>query len=186
MGYRPLLVAKVTSPRITRIGLAQHSLGSFSTSVAHFNNEQLGKPTTNTSNTNVIDANTEAAPTTTDAKQPTSRIGKFIQQSKDLIKFYKDGLKQLWANNKEAKALQLKVANEGYELSRSEFQLIHQSKKDMVKLIPFGFVFMILPESVSNSVKPVLTLSNSKLRFLCLLCMFLEWSLELVSRTAKL
>ncbi|KAL9547297.1 hypothetical protein MBANPS3_006227 [Mucor bainieri] len=147
MGYRPLLVATVAKPRISRIGLAQSSLRPFSTSMIRFNNEQIGKPITNTTNTTVVEANTEtAAPPA--AKQPTSRIGKFIQQSKDLIKFYKDGLKQLWANNKEAKALQLKVANEGYELSRSEFQMIHQSKKDMLKLIPFGFVFMILPESI--------------------------------------
>ncbi|KAI9468983.1 MAG: LETM1-like protein-domain-containing protein [Benjaminiella poitrasii] len=51
-------------------------------------------------------------------------------------------------NNKTAKALLQRVATEGYELDRSEFQLIHQSKKDMVKLIPFGFIFMILPESI--------------------------------------
>jgi hypothetical protein len=147
-GYRPLLISTVAKPKSSRIGLAQPSLRPFSTSMIRFNNEQIGKPSTNTNNNNVIKANTEAAATST-TTQPTSRIGKFIQQSKDLIKFYKDGLKQLWANNKEAKALQLKVANEGYELSRSEFQLIYQSKKDMLKLIPFGFVFMILPESVS-------------------------------------
>lgn len=155
--YRPLVVATVAKPRISRIGLASSSLRPFSTSMIHFNNEQIGKPTTNTTNTTVIEANTETTASTTTSKQPTSRIGKFIQQSKDLIKFYKDGLKQLWANNKEAKALQLKVANEGYELSRSEFQMIHQSKKDMLKLIPFGFVFMILPESVGASVYRVLS-----------------------------
>lgn len=148
IGYRPLLISTIAKPKISRIGFAQPSLRPFSTSMIRFNNEQIGNPSTNTNNTNVIDANTEVAATST-TTQPTSRIGKFIQQSKDLIKFYKDGLKQLWANNKEAKALQLKVANEGYQLSRSEFQLIHQSKKDMLKLIPFGLVFMILPESVS-------------------------------------
>lgn len=81
-------------------------------------------------------------------KQPTSRISQFIQQSKELVVFYKNGIKLLWSNHKEAKALQLKVQQEDYELKRSEFQLIHRSKKDMIKLIPFGFVFCILPESV--------------------------------------
>ncbi|KAG1130082.1 hypothetical protein G6F42_004490 [Rhizopus arrhizus] len=85
---------------------------------------------------------------TTAVKQPTSRIGQFIQQSKELVVFYKNGIKLLWSNHKEAKALQLKVQQEDYELKRSEFQLIHRSKKDMIKLIPFGFVFCILPESI--------------------------------------
>lgn len=88
---------------------------------------------------------------TTAVKQPTSRIGQFIQQSKELVVFYKNGIKLLWSNHKEAKALQLKVQQEDYELKRSEFQLIHRSKKDMIKLIPFGFVFCILPESVKFS-----------------------------------
>ncbi|KAG1053185.1 hypothetical protein G6F43_004723 [Rhizopus delemar] len=85
---------------------------------------------------------------TTAVKQPTSRISQFIQQSKELVVFYKNGIKLLWSNHKEAKALQLKVQQEDYELKRSEFQLIHRSKKDMIKLIPFGFVFCILPESI--------------------------------------
>ena len=89
-------------------------------------------------------------PAVVEATPPTSRIGKFIQQSKDLVRFYKDGVKLLWNNNKQSKALQQKVQNEGYVLNRSEFQLIHQTKKDMMKLIPFGIVFMILPESVRD------------------------------------
>ncbi|CEP13694.1 hypothetical protein [Parasitella parasitica] len=145
--YQPLLVATVARPTVSRIGLAQIPLKSFSTSMIRFNNEQIGKPSTTVANTKAVEANAQVS-NDQSTKPPSSRIGKFIQQSKELIKFYKDGLKQLWANNKEAKALQLKVNNEGYELNRSEFQLIHQSKKDMLKLIPFGFVFMILPESI--------------------------------------
>lgn len=131
------------------MGVIQPNIRTFSSTWIKYNKEQLGsnKVTPTLDNKPV----TQETTTTTEevAKAgPTSRIGKLFQQSKDLIRFYKDGLKLLWANNKEAKALKLKVENEGYQLNRAEFQLIQQSKKDMLKLIPFGFVFMILPESV--------------------------------------
>jgi hypothetical protein len=144
--YRPLAVV---APSIRYVGIIQPAtMRTFSTTWIRYNNDNKVHNTAiqpqNTNNKEQEAAATQAvAPAT-----PISRIGKFIQQSKDLIKFYKDGLKLLWANNKQAKALQLKVKNEGYLLNRSEFQLVHRSKKDMLKLIPFGFVFAILPESV--------------------------------------
>lgn len=141
LGYRPLLSASTHSIRPSssiRYVVPTNSARAFSTSFIRFNQELNTKTTTTVAPVE----KTEEKPA------PTSRIGKFIQQSKDLVKFYKDGLKLLWNNNKQAKALLLKVKNEGYELNRSEFQLVHQSKKDMIKLIPFGFVFCILPESI--------------------------------------
>jgi hypothetical protein len=141
MGYRPLR----SSPSVKYAGLIQPSFRTFSSNMIHYNNGQLDK--TAVSNATTLPPKEEAT-----VAAPQSRIIQFIQKSKDLIRFYKDGLKLLWANNKEAKALLLKVQNEGYILNRSEFQLIHQSKKDMIKLIPFGFVFMILPESVCFSL----------------------------------
>jgi hypothetical protein len=140
MGYRTLRV----SPTVKCVGLIQPSFRTFSSNMIRYNHEQLGKNTVNDT------ATLPPKEQVTTAVTPQSRIGQFIQKSKDLIRFYKDGLKLLWSNNKEAKALLLKVQNEGYVLNRSEFQLINQSKKDMVKLIPFGFVFLILPESVKN------------------------------------
>ncbi|KAI9030882.1 LETM1-like protein-domain-containing protein [Phycomyces nitens] len=98
--------------------------------------------------TSPIKQQTPGTPTEPIANEPTSRIGKFIKFSKDLISFYKTGLKLLWANGKTAKALKQKVQNEGYNLNRAEFQLVRNSHKDMLKLIPFGIVFMILPESI--------------------------------------
>ncbi|KAI7868602.1 LETM1-like protein-domain-containing protein [Spinellus fusiger] len=81
-------------------------------------------------------------------KESGSRIVRFIKYSKDLVVFYKDGIKLLWGNRKTAKELKRKVQQEGYVLSRSEFQLIYRSEKDVLKLIPFGVVFCILPESI--------------------------------------
>ncbi|KAI8889143.1 hypothetical protein K501DRAFT_329482 [Backusella circina FSU 941] len=37
---------------------------------------------------------------------------------------------------------------QGYLLNGPEFQLVHQSKKDILKLILFGLMFLILPESL--------------------------------------
>ncbi|CEI88523.1 hypothetical protein RMCBS344292_02910 [Rhizopus microsporus] len=111
--------------------------------VRHFSYGYVRYNQLQTENKSLLNETNEAV-----ANQPTSRIGKLIQQSKELVKFYKDGIKLLWSNHKEAKALQLKVQNEGYELSRSEFQLIHRAQKDIIKLIPFGIIFCILPESI--------------------------------------
>ncbi|GAA5810287.1 hypothetical protein MFLAVUS_003707 [Mucor flavus] len=156
---RPLALAYRPLPCVRYMGVIQPNIRTFSSTWIKYNKEQLAstinkvtpiakeelKPlTTETTTEKVAEQVAEQVVT----KAPTSRIGKFIQQSKDLIRFYKDGLKLLWTNNKEAKALKLKVQNEGYELTRREFQLIHKSKKDMIKLIPFGCVFMILPESI--------------------------------------
>ncbi|KAH8553202.1 LETM1-like protein [Umbelopsis sp. PMI_123] len=62
--------------------------------------------------------------------------------------FYKDGIKLLWANHKTAQSLKDKVKREGHVLTRDEFQLVHLSEKDMIKLIPFAAIFLILAESI--------------------------------------
>lgn len=149
--FRPLTLAYRPLPTVRYVGVIQPNIRTFSSTWMKYN--QLKTQTNDApTNTTTTVGNKEELKTTAEQvvtkTGPTSRIGKFIQNSKDLIRFYKDGLKLLWSNKKEAKALQLKVQNEGYTLNRSEFQLIHQSKKDMLKLIPFGFVFMVLPESV--------------------------------------
>lgn len=145
LAYRPL-------PSVRYFGVIQPNIRTFSSTWIKYNNA-VNTPNNTPINTVATPINKEEIEAVTAQEVvakagPTSRIGKFIQNSKDLIRFYKDGLKLLWVNNKESKALQLKVKNEGYQLNRCEFQLIHQSKKDMLKLIPFGFVFMVLPESV--------------------------------------
>ncbi|CAO3608487.1 unnamed protein product [Cunninghamella blakesleeana] len=52
-----------------------------------------------------------------DKEQNTSTIMKYYNQVKELISFYKAGLKQLWENNKAVKELQLKVQQENYILT---------------------------------------------------------------------
>lgn len=61
--------------------------------------------------------------------KPRSRLVQLFQKSKALVVFYKDGLKQLWANHKQAKALKLRVQQEGHVLTRSEYQLVYIYKQ---------------------------------------------------------
>lgn len=71
-------------------------------------------------------SNGSSSPSTTEQIQekPKGRIAQLYEKSKALIGFYKDGLKLLWANQKEAKALKQKVEEQGYILNRAEFQLV--------------------------------------------------------------
>ena len=52
-----------------------------------------------------------------------SKIVELFQKSKALVVFYKNGLKELWANKKAAKALMQQV-EQGYQLTRSDYQLV--------------------------------------------------------------
>ncbi|KAI8335715.1 LETM1-like protein-domain-containing protein [Chlamydoabsidia padenii] len=117
--------------------IQQHSTFSSTTET------QLNKTTTTNTTSKEVDSGT-----VTKAQAPTSYIGKLYQQSKELVVFYKDGLKLLWSNNKASKALVKKVQQEDYVLNRTEYQLIHHNKINMQKLIPFSIIFMVLPESI--------------------------------------
>ena len=77
------------------------------------------------------------SPSTTENQQPQhqqeqqsevpakkqSKIVELFQKSKALVVFYKNGLKELWANKKAAKALMQQV-EQGYQLTRSDYQLV--------------------------------------------------------------
>ncbi|RUP44759.1 LETM1-like protein-domain-containing protein [Jimgerdemannia flammicorona] len=82
----------------------------------------------------------------TPGKQPFS-ITRLYQKSKELAVFYKNGVKLLWGNRKKAKELR-EAQRQGYKLNRKEFQLVHTTKKDMRKLIPFVVILAILPELI--------------------------------------
>lgn len=72
-------------------------------------------------------AEIKAADSLDNKEQNSSIIKKYYNQVKDLISFYKAGLKQLWENNKAVKELQTKIQQENYILTRSEFQKVSNS-----------------------------------------------------------
>ncbi|KAK9768021.1 hypothetical protein K7432_001658 [Basidiobolus ranarum] len=69
------------------------------------------------------------------------------ERMKELARFYKNGLKQVWINNEKTKLLKIKQS-QGYQLTRKEFQLVSKAPKDFRKLIPFGLLALVLPEVI--------------------------------------
>ncbi|KAJ1916230.1 hypothetical protein H4219_003898 [Mycoemilia scoparia] len=69
------------------------------------------------------------------------------QKIKAYMNFYKQGCKQLYQNQKESKAISKRIAD-GEKITRKEFQIVQQAKEDFWKMIPFGLLVVILPESI--------------------------------------
>ncbi|KAJ1674819.1 hypothetical protein EV182_002498 [Spiromyces aspiralis] len=78
---------------------------------------------------------------------------------KAYLTFYKEGCKQLYYNQKEAYAIRQRV-KDGEKISRKEFQLEHQAQRDFWKMIPFGLLVMILPESIPLFVAFIPTMAK--------------------------
>ncbi|KAI9466449.1 hypothetical protein BDB00DRAFT_338296 [Zychaea mexicana] len=70
------------------------------------------------------DNTTDSTNTANPPAKQQSRLGQLFEKSKALVVFYKNGLKELWANQKAAKALKQQVTEQGYQLTRSEYQLV--------------------------------------------------------------
>ncbi|KAK9712707.1 hypothetical protein K7432_006960 [Basidiobolus ranarum] len=64
-----------------------------------------------------------------------------------MLVFYKDGIKKIFTNKREAKLLKIKQDN-GQELTRGEFQLVSKAFSDSRKLIPFAVLLIFSPESI--------------------------------------
>ncbi|KAJ1955890.1 hypothetical protein EC988_001637 [Linderina pennispora] len=75
----------------------------------------------------------------------------FIQKVKGFVSFYKGGLKELLQNNKAAKAIAVKVRN-GEDLTRSELQIQRRTPGDKLRLVPFGFLVVIIPELIPLTI----------------------------------
>ncbi|ORX88707.1 LETM1-domain-containing protein [Basidiobolus meristosporus CBS 931.73] len=69
------------------------------------------------------------------------------EKMKELARFYKNGLKQVWVNNEKTKLLKIRQS-QGYQLTRKEFQLVSKAPRDFRKLIPFGMLALVLPEVI--------------------------------------
>ncbi|KXN67262.1 hypothetical protein CONCODRAFT_80231 [Conidiobolus coronatus NRRL 28638] len=82
------------------------------------------------------------------AQEPKrGKIMEFYHKAKELAIFYKNGMKQILVNRKEAKLI-LERKAKGEDISRREFRLINTAQSDFNKLIPFSILVFILPESI--------------------------------------
>ncbi|CAG8439250.1 11437_t:CDS:2 [Ambispora gerdemannii] len=72
----------------------------------------------------------------------------YFAKARELVTFYKNGLKQLWENQKVARQLKAKRDENLSSLTRHEFQLacIRTADSDRSKLIPFALVLITIPE----------------------------------------
>ncbi|KAF9435453.1 hypothetical protein BGZ76_006266 [Entomortierella beljakovae] len=82
---------------------------------------------------------------------PTGIVAKskdFIRKGKEIVIQCKDGVKLLWTNKTIVKNLKKVQKEEGHQLTRREFQLIQKTDIDLMRLIPFGLVFILATEYI--------------------------------------
>lgn len=108
-------------------------------------------PTSDSEKTRQL-ATTDAASNDVTSAKPnktlTERAKELWATAKYLFKFYFNGVKQIWANRTQVKAVQARVAGGGAPLSREESQLIRTHQADMRKLPLFLFILLILEEAL--------------------------------------
>ncbi|KAF9955133.1 hypothetical protein BGZ65_003591 [Modicella reniformis] len=71
-----------------------------------------------------------------------------VGSGKEIVIQCRDGVKQLWVNKRIVKGLKKAQKEEGYQLTRREFQLILKTDTDIKRLIPFGLVFFFATEYI--------------------------------------
>ncbi|KAF9382766.1 hypothetical protein CPB97_006938 [Podila verticillata] len=89
--------------------------------------------------------------TTPPPPPPTGVVGKakdFLRKGKEIVIQCKDGVKLLWVNKKIVKDLKKAQKENGHQLARREFQLIHKTDIDVKRMIPFGLVFLLATEYI--------------------------------------
>ncbi|CAG8470186.1 2843_t:CDS:2 [Paraglomus occultum] len=84
---------------------------------------------------------------TNDPSTDTKKKGYFAR-AKEMAIFYKNGIKQLFANYRLSAALVRKFRKEFSDLNRREIQLIRTTRRDMKRLLPFGLMLIIIPEAI--------------------------------------
>ncbi|KAF8927797.1 LETM1-like protein-domain-containing protein [Dissophora ornata] len=81
----------------------------------------------------------------------TGVVGKakdFFRKGKEIVVQCKDGVKMLWVNKRIVKELKRSQKEEGHQLTRREFQLIHKTDIDIKRMIPFGLIFVLATEYI--------------------------------------
>ncbi|KAF9157961.1 hypothetical protein DFQ26_008120 [Actinomortierella ambigua] len=94
-------------------------------------------------------ASSEDAKTLTAGQEkPQGKFQAMWNKGKAIVIQCKDGVKLLWVNRKIVKELKRQVKDEGYQLSRREYQLIRSTDIDVKRLIPFAAIFVLATEYI--------------------------------------
>ncbi|CAG8456907.1 1646_t:CDS:2 [Paraglomus brasilianum] len=76
----------------------------------------------------------------------------YFTRAKEMAIFYKNGIKQLFANYRLSAALTRKFRKEFSDLNRREIHLIRTTRRDMKRLLPFGLILFIIPEAIPFAI----------------------------------
>ncbi|KAF2263523.1 hypothetical protein CC78DRAFT_533951 [Lojkania enalia] len=79
-------------------------------------------------------------------KPGQNRFSYWFASGKAYLSFYKMGISRMRQTAKHAK--QLRAKQRENRLTRAEFQVVRRSRKDMMKIIPFGALLLLLGEWV--------------------------------------
>lgn len=98
----------------------------------------------------------EAAAIRSDPTLPGQTLTLF-QKLKGFASFYKSGLKELVANMRAAPEIQKRLAQKQQSsiadlVSRHEWQIAQRTPKDKLRLIPFGFLVVCIPELIPLTI----------------------------------
>ena len=90
---------------------------------------------------------------------PVSERGKYLYRlGRSYLSFYKSGLQNVWSNYKEYRSIKQRLGGrsitdvakygfpDGQQISRRDYQMYLRAKHDIMKLVPFGLIFLICGE----------------------------------------
>ncbi|KAJ2031984.1 hypothetical protein IWW57_000440 [Coemansia sp. S610] len=101
--------------------------------------------------TGPVDTNAPVvAETRADPTLPGQTLTLF-QKVKGFISFYKSGLKELVSNIKSVRKIKDRLA-EGSPISRDELQILRRTPADKLRLVPFGFLVVVIPEIIPLTI----------------------------------
>ncbi|KAJ1900806.1 hypothetical protein LPJ66_001229 [Kickxella alabastrina] len=75
----------------------------------------------------------------------------FVQKIKGFVSFYKSGLKELLGNSRAAKGIRQRMLN-GQPITREELQIERRNPGDKLRMVPFGFLVLVIPELIPLTI----------------------------------
>ncbi|KAJ2077917.1 hypothetical protein GGI09_008136 [Coemansia sp. S100] len=101
--------------------------------------------------TGPVDTNaTIAVETRADPTLPGQTLTLF-QKIKGFVSFYKGGLKELVSNIRASSKIKERIAV-GSPVSRDELQIYRRTPADKLRLVPFGFLVVVIPELIPLTI----------------------------------
>ncbi|KAJ2705898.1 hypothetical protein FB645_002082 [Coemansia sp. IMI 203386] len=75
----------------------------------------------------------------------------FVQKIKGFVSFYKTGLKELLSNSRAVSGIRTRMSA-GQDITREELQIERRNSRDKLRLVPFGFLVVVIPELIPLTI----------------------------------